>query len=215
MKVLSVNVGLPRDVNWKGRTVTTGIFKYPVSGRVHLSDLNLDGDRQADLKVHGGKYKAVYAYPTEHYEFWRSELPGIELPWGSFGENLSVVGFREDEVRIGDRMRIGDAELIVTQPRLPCYKLGVRFNRDDVIKTFLDSRRIGFYFSVAREGSIGAGDSIEVIERSRDDLTVLDIVELYLSGDEQPERMREAAHLDALPESWRNYFIRELEKADT
>ena len=141
MKVISVNVGLPRDVVWKGRTVTTGIFKAPVEGRIKLATLNFEGDRQADLKVHGGKEKAVYAYPVEHYEFWTVELPGVPLPWGSFGENLTIDGFFEDRVYVGDKFRIGSAELMLTQPRLPCYKLGVKFQRDDIIQRFLDSRR--------------------------------------------------------------------------
>src|SRR6266851_1777434 len=163
MKLLSVNVGLPRDVISKGRLVTTGIFKEPVEGRVRLRTLNLDGDRQADLKVHGGIDKAVYAYPAEHYDYWRSELPGVELPWGMFGENFTVEGMLESGVNIGDEFRIGSAELVVTQPRLPCYKLAVKFGRDDIIKRFLGSGRTGFYFAVLKEGEVGAGDSIELL----------------------------------------------------
>lgn len=213
MKVISVNVGLPRNVLWKGRTITTGIFKEPVEGRIELATLNFEGDRQADLKVHGGKDKAVYAYPAEHYEFWNRELPGVELPWGSFGENLTVEGLLETEVNIGDRMRIGSAELVVTQPRLPCYKLGVKFQRDDMIERFLDSRRTGFYFAVAREGNIGAGDIIEITYRDPNKVAVTDIVRLYLEGDQDWEGVRNASNLEALPDSWRRYFSREVEKA--
>jgi MOSC domain-containing protein YiiM len=157
MRVVSVNVGLPRSVRWRGRDVTTGIFKEPVEGRVRLQRLNLDGDRQADLAVHGGAGKAVYAYPLEHYAFWREEL-GQDLTCGAFGENLTVEGLPlEEEMALGDRFKIGSAELVVTQPRVPCYKLGLRFGRDDMPKRFLASRRSGYYLAVEREGSVGAG----------------------------------------------------------
>ncbi len=144
--LISVNVGLPRTVEWKGREVTTGIFKEPVAGRVKLRTLNLDGDGQADLSVHGGPDMAVYAYPAEHYRYWRKELPRMDLPWGMFGENFTTEGILEDSVNIGDRFRIGAAELMVTQIRVPCYKLGMKFGRDDMVKRFLASRRSGFYF---------------------------------------------------------------------
>ena len=212
MKLISVNAGLPRDVIWKGSTVTTAIFKEPITGRVALRALNLDGDRQADLKVHGGKDKAVYAYPVEHYDYWSRQLPGVELPWGSFGENLTVEGMLEQETNIGDRFRIGSAELVVTQPRLPCYKLAVKFARDDMIKRFLESGRTGFYFAVTREGELGAGDPIEVIERRDDGITPADIVRLYLNGDDDNESVRKAAELKALPENWRRHFRRQLER---
>src|SRR5262249_21160544 len=145
MKLVSVNVGLPREVTWHGRIVTTGIFKQPVSGRIALRKLNLDGDRQADLGVHGGEYKAVYCYPFEHYAYWKRELPGRNLPLGVFGENFTTEGFGENSVHLGDRFSIGSAEVVVTQPRLPCYKLGVRFEADDMVKRFLASARTGFY----------------------------------------------------------------------
>ena len=145
MQVVSVNVGLPRDVLWKGRTVTTGIFKEPVAGRVQVRKFNLDGDKQADLSVHGGADKAVYLYPVEHYAYWRRELPDMELPWGMFGENLTTEGLLEDGVNIGDRFRVGSAEVVVTQPRMPCQKLAIRFGRSDIIKRFLASGRTGLY----------------------------------------------------------------------
>src|SRR5213075_2031744 len=150
MRIVSLNVGLPREVKWHDRSVETGIFKEPVAGRVALRTLNLDGDRQADLTVHGGENKAVYCYPVEHYEYWKVELPGRELPMGSFGENFTADGFLEDSVHLGDRFSVGSAEVVVTEPRLPCYKLGVRFQMDDMVKRFLASRRSGFYLAVLR-----------------------------------------------------------------
>ena len=160
MKIVSLNVGLPREVLWHGQPVTTGIFKSPTTERIRLRKLNLDGDRQADLTVHGGEHKAVYCYPVEHYDYWRKKLPGRDLPPGSFGENFTTEGLLEDNVHLGDRFAINDAEVIVTQPRLPCYKLGVRFQSDEMVKKFLASRRIGFYVAVTREGNVAAGDEI-------------------------------------------------------
>jgi MOSC domain-containing protein YiiM len=206
MKLISLNVGLPRDVIWKGKSVTTSIFKNPVAGRVKLKTLNLDGDRQSDLTVHGGVHKAVYAYPSEHYDYWRRELGRTELPWGMFGENLTVDGLFEDELNIGDRVRIGTAELAITQPRLPCYKLAVKFGRDDIIKRFLESRRTGFYFAVLKEGDVGAGDSIEFISRDANELKVAGVTRLYLDGQNDLEGLQRALRVDALPESWKTYF---------
>jgi MOSC domain-containing protein YiiM len=160
MKLLSINVGRPREIRWKGRVATSGIFKEPVVGRVKVHKLNLAGDRQADLSVHGGLNKAVYAYPAEHYEAWKKELPEMELPWGMFGENFTLTGLREAEVRLGDRLRIGSAEFVVTQPRMPCYKLGMKFKRNDIIRKFLRSGRTGFYLAVLKEGEVEAGDAI-------------------------------------------------------
>lgn len=212
LKLISVNVGLPRDIVWKDRIVTTGIFKEPVAGRVAVRQHNLDGDRQADLSVHGGAEKAVYAYPSEHYEFWRAELPDVEFAWGKFGENLTTAGLDEASTNIGDRFRIGSATLMVTQPRLPCYKLAAKFNRDDILKRFLASGRTGFYLSVIEEGEIGAGDAIEALSRDENNITVTDIVRLYLRKSEEVELMVKASRLDALPESWREHFRKQLEK---
>jgi len=160
IKLISVNCGLPRQVLWHGRSVTTGIYKEPVSGRVALRKLNLHGDRPADLSVHGGADKAVYCYPVAHYNCWKAELPGRDFPFGMFGENFTIDGLSEDSIHIGDRLSIGSVEVMVTQPRLPCYKLGVRFESDDMVKRFSASRRTGFYVAVTREGEVGAGDNL-------------------------------------------------------
>ncbi|HEY3662355.1 MAG TPA: MOSC domain-containing protein [Chthoniobacterales bacterium] len=210
MKLISVNVGLPREVSWHDRVVQTSIWKNPVQGRVHVAKLNLDGDRQSDLSVHGGVDKAVYVYPSEHYPFWKGQLPGEDLGWGAFGENLTTEGLLEDQVQIGDRLRIGTAEFVVTQPRMPCYKLGIRFGRPDLVKRFLQSRKTGFYLAVEREGDLAAGDAIEFIERSDGGLTILDVTNLYAAGSPSQDQLRRAADLPALPESWREYFQKKL-----
>jgi MOSC domain-containing protein YiiM len=212
MKLISLNVGLPRDVVWKGRTVTTGIFKEPVEGPVRLRKLNLDGDRQADLSVHGGPEKAVYAYPSEHYDYWRDVLPGTELPWGKFGENFTTEGLLEDALNIGDRFAIGSALVMVTQPRMPCYKLGVKFGRDDILKLFLKSRRSGFYFSVLEEGDLAAGDAFELVSRDPAGITVADITSLYANEERDLELMKRAIALEALPSGWRNYFSKQISR---
>jgi MOSC domain-containing protein YiiM len=212
MKLLSVNVGLPREVIWKGKTVMTGIFKEPVQGRVMLRSLNLEGDGQADLTVHGGLDKAVYAYPVEHYDYWQHELPDTDLPWGMFGENLTIEGILEQDVNIGDRFRIGAAEVMVTQPRMPCYKLGIKFGRTDIVKRFLDSQRSGFYFSVIQEGEVETGDDLEMISQDENQITVTDIVRLYTRESDDPDLLHRAIQLQALPASWRDYFKQQLEK---
>jgi MOSC domain-containing protein YiiM len=212
MRLLSVNVGLPREVTWQGKLVTTGIFKEPVKGPVMLRTLNLNGDQQADLTVHGGVDKAVYAYPSEHYAYWRAELPGVDLPWGMFGENLTTEGLREDAVYIGDRFRIGETEVTVTEPRMPCYKLGLKFGRADIIKRFLASRRTGFYFAVVRDGMVSAGDAMDLIGREQQEISVADITRLYGFEKDDVKAMRRAIEVEALPESWKGYFQHQLEK---
>ena len=212
MKILSVNVGLPREVAWQGKLVTTGIFKEPVKSPVMLRRLNLDGDGQADLTVHGGVTKAVYAYPSEHYAFWRAELPTMDLPLGMFGENLTTEGLLEDAVYIGDRFRVGEAELMVTEPRMPCYKLGIKFGRADIIKRFLASRRSGFYFAVTREGMVSAGDALELIGREQQDISVADITRLYAFEKDDVKALRRAIEVEALPENWKGYFRHQIEK---
>jgi len=212
MKILSVNVGLPRELFHEGRTIRTGIFKEPVAGRVRVAALNLAGDRQADLTVHGGPSKAVYAYPSEHYLYWRKELPDVDFPWGSFGENLTTEGLLEKELNIGDRLCAGSVELVVTEPRLPCYKLGAKFNRDDMVRRFLKSRRTGFYCAVLREGELEANDGVHHLGRGDGGVTVADITRLYAFDKQDLNGMRRAAGLEALPQSWRSYFRERVEK---
>ena len=213
-RVLSVNVGLPRDVEWHGRIVRTSIWKGPVEGSIRVTSLNLDGDRQSDLSVHGGREKAVYAYPIEHHEYWKRELPGQDLPWGAFGENFTTEGLLEPDVRIGDRLRIGTAEFQVTQPRMPCFKLGIRFGRDDMVKRFLRSGRCGFYLSVLREGQVARGDEIELGGRGDHDVTVADIAALYARDMDNVDLMRRAISVPALPEGWKEYFRDRLFEPD-
>lgn len=208
MKLISVNTGFPREVTWKGKIVRTGIFKEPISERVMVRFLNLDGDGQADLSVHGGLDKAVYVYPFEHYDYWRGELPNTELPLGIFGENFTTTGLREEEVNIGDCFEIGTVKLMVTQPRLPCYKLGIRFGRPDMVKQFLASRRTGFYFRVLQEGEVGVGDTLKLVSRDNNNITVADITQLYVGEQDNEELLRRVTQLEALPQSWRNYFQR-------
>jgi MOSC domain-containing protein YiiM len=212
MKIISINVGRPRLVLRDGETVSTGIFKDPIAGRVMLRKLNLDGDRQADLTVHGGPEKAVYAYPGEHYPFWKRELPDMDLPWGVFGENFTTEGLLETETNVGDRFRIGSAEVMVTQPRMPCYKLGIRFGRADIIKRFLVSERSGFYFSVLQEGEVGAGDEFELLEKNASGVRVADVTRLYSSDKRNLDLLRQAIATEALPSSWREYFQARIER---
>ena len=212
MKLISVNVGLPREVTWQGRTVTTGIFKEPVKGSIMLRTLNLDGDKQADLSVHGGASKAVYAYPVEHYEYWQSELPDMKLPYGMFGENFTTVGLLEEAINIGDRFRIGGGEVMVTEPRMPCYKLGGKFGRADMVKRFLVSRRTGFYFAVLQEGAVEAGDTIEPLSQDGNGITVADITRLFAFEKDDLKMLRRVVQVEALPESWRGYFQHQIER---
>jgi len=223
MKLISVSVGLPREGEWHGTTVTTGIFKQSVSGRVALRKLNLEGDRQADLKVHGGEYKAVYCYPVEHYVYWKKELPGRDLPFGVFGENFTTQGLLEDSVHLGDRFAVGSAEVVVTQPRLPCYKLGVRLGFDEMVKRFLASARTGFYLAVTREGEVGAGDEIKLLSRDPSAVPVSEITRLFVANpgvrgeafsDNDAAVVHRALQVDALPESWKSYLRDRLPKVN-
>jgi len=210
MKITSVNVGAPRDVEWRGKIVRTSIFKTPVDGRVRVTRLNLAGDRQSDLSVHGGADKAIYAYPSEHYAYWRDEIPGVDFPWGAFGENLTTAGLLEDRVHIGDRFRAGSAEFVVTQPRMPCFKLGIRFGRPDMVRKFLRSGRTGFYLAVLREGDIAAGDPIEPGAADNHEVSVAEIVGLYAADAANQDLLRRASELPALPGDWREYFRERL-----
>jgi MOSC domain-containing protein YiiM len=197
-------------MQWRGRGVQTSILKTPVSGRVHVASDNIEGDQQSDLSVHGGREKAVYAYPAEHYDFWRRELPDAELAWGAFGENFTTQEMLEDDVWIGDRYRIGTTELVVTQPRMPCYKLAIRFGRTDMVKRFLQSRRSGFYFAVEREGDVGVGDVIERLARNERRLTVADVVKLYAADSANQPLLESASDHPSLPAAWREYFRKRL-----
>ncbi|MCH8071910.1 MAG: MOSC domain-containing protein [Proteobacteria bacterium] len=212
MKTLSISVGLPREVTWKGRTVSTSIFKEPVSGPVLLRRHNLEGDGQADLSVHGGPTKAVYAYPSEHYPFWRSEFPEMELQWGMFGENLTTEGLAEESVHIGDVFQLGTAQLVVTEPRMPCFKLTIRFERDDIVKRFLQSQRSGLYFGVMQEGTVQAGDRFELVSTDSQRLKVADVTRLYTTDKGNAELLAKAVETSTLPEKWRDYFDHRLEK---
>jgi len=214
MRIVSINVGLPREIQWGGKTVWTSIFKVPVTGPVRVERLNVVGDRQSDLTVHGGIDKAVYAYPAEHYEFWREQLPGVDLPWGVFGENFTTEGLLEDTVQIGDKLQAGSAEFVVTQPRMPCFKLGVRFDRPDMVKRFLHSGRTGFYLAVAREGEVAASDVVTLVARNDHAITVADIVGLYTADATNQDLLRRVAELPALPEGWREYFRKRLWEPD-
>ena len=212
MKLVSLNVARPRLVVYNGKTINTGIFKRPVSGPVQLRTLNLDGDQQADLSVHGGPYKAVYGYPSEHYSFWRKELPGVDLPWGMFGENFTTSGLAEDELHVGDRFQIGSAIVMVRQPRTPCYKLAAKFQRDDMLERFLLSGRSGFYFSVEQEGSVAAEDDFQLLKRNQDGITISEMNRLFVREKYNQELLRKAIHTAALPDDWREYFAERLER---
>lgn len=210
MRIVAVSVGGPKEIAWDDRIVETSIFKAPISGRLRVRWLNIEGDQQSDLTVHGGFDKAVYCYPAEHYPYWREQLPGVELPWGSFGENLTTEGLFEEEVLIGDQYRIGTAEFSVTQPRMPCYKLGIRFGRADMVKRFHQSGRNGFYLRVTKEGEIGAGDSIELTSRDERCLTVASVVRLYTDHEADGDLLKLASEHSALSVGWRDHFRKRL-----
>ena len=207
MKIISVNVGASREVIWKNITVQTAIFKEPVAGAVAIQAVNLAGDQQADLTVHGGLEKAVYAYPAEHYDYWPKQLSNASLSWGAFGENLTTEGLWEDKLCIGDVLGVGSAVLRVTQPRMPCYKLQLRFNRDDMVKRFLGSGRGGFYFSVIERGHVAAGSKVETLERDPAGVTVSDVVRLYLGQIGDPELLQRAMNVTSLPENWKTQLL--------
>ena len=210
MKLISLNVAYPRLTLYKGQSISTGIFKQPVSGAVMLRSLNLDGDRQADLSVHGGVYKAVYGYPSEHYEFWRQELPEAKLPWGAFGENFTTEGLLEQDLHVGDRLQIGAAILIVRQPRNPCYKLAAKFQRDDMIERFLRSGRSGFYFSVEQEGTVQTGDTFEFLSREPKAITIAELNRLYVDDRYDRELLEKAIASMDLPKAWQHYYEERL-----
>lgn len=209
--VVSVNVGLPRTVAWHGEAVPTGIFKAPVTGPVRVAFLNFEGDRQADLTVHGGKDKAVYAYPSEHYPYWRDVFPRREIEWGAFGENLTTAGLDEEMIAVGDRLRIGNAIFEVTQPRIPCFKLALRFDDQSMVKRFLQSRRTGFYLRVIEEGELEAGDPVDRIANGS--ISIGDVLRAAYDTPEDVDLIRLAAGAEALPAQWRAEFHQRLDRA--
>ena len=212
MKLLSINVSRPREVAHGSATVTTGIFKEPVDGRVMLGTLNLDGDGQADLVGHGGTYKAAYAYSVENYDYWMRELSRTDLAFGQFGENLTVEGMPEDEIHVGDVFRVGGALVEVTQPRVPCYKLGIKMGLRGFEKRFLASRRVGFYLRVLEEGEVGAGDVVDRVRTDPERMTVREICRLLYFDPENLEGARKALRIRALSPGWRQSFEERLAK---
>jgi MOSC domain-containing protein YiiM len=210
MKLISLNIARPQLIIYKGETISTGILKKPVSGAVILRTLNLDGDRQADLSVHGGPYKAIYGYPSEHYEYWQNELPGHDLPRGAFGENFTTAGLSEDDLHVGDRFRVGSSVLVVRQLRMPCYKLAAKFKRDDMIDRFLQSSRSGFYFSVEQEGEVCEGNLIELISRNHEGITIAEMNRVIVHDRYNRDLLQKAIHTPELPDSWREYFTARL-----
>jgi len=200
---------MPRTYEWNGKTVVSSILKDPVEGPVKLTGHNLVGDQQSDPEVHGGAWKAVYAYPSEHYEYWMAELPNIDLPNGAFGENLTTSGLLEDEVQVGDVYRFGTMELIASTPRMPCYKLGIRLMRDDIVPRFLASEKPGIYFGVQREGEVSAGDTIELIHKAENSLRIVDLMRLNL-GSHDPTLLARAIERQEISEGWREKFHRRL-----
>jgi len=210
MRIVSVNVGRPRQVPWQGELVLTSIFKEPVAARLRVRRHNVDGDEQSDLTVHGGVYKAVYVYPSEHYESWKRELGDTALTWGNFGENLTTAGLLEDHVRIGDTLRMGTAEFMVTQPRLPCFKLGIRFNRPDMVKRFHKNGWSGFYLTIVGEGELGTADEIELVPGREPSITVAEIFRLYTDPAPDPDVVRRVIELPALSSGWKDHFSKKL-----
>jgi MOSC domain-containing protein YiiM len=210
MKIISLQVGLPRTVQYVNGGVTTSIFKSPVRGPRLLRRMNLDGDLQSDLTVHGGKNKAVYAYPSEHYEYWRKELPGVELTWGNFGENFTTEGLMEENARIGDEFRIGGAVVKVAQPRFPCYKLGIRFDRADMVKRFWASKRSGIYFSVVEEGLVDVGDTFERIHEDERRISIADVNRAYENPRDNFALLQRIVSLEVLPSGLHDEFAEVL-----
>lgn len=211
MKLISLSVARPRLTVYKGTTINTGIFKEPVVGRVALRTLNLDGDQQADLSVHGGPLKAVYAYPAEHYEYWRRQLPDMDLPWSTFGENFTTEGLTEETVQVGDRFRIGSSIVMIRQPRVPCYKLAAKFQRDDILQRFLRSGHSGFYFSVEQEGGVEAGDSFQLISREDNAITIAEMNLLFVKEKYNRDLLQKAIATAGLPRDWREYLLPRLD----
>jgi len=210
MKIETVSVGAPRVVRWNEREVVTSIFKSPVTGPVRVRRLNLDGDRQADLEVHGGEYKAIYAYAAENSDWWSAAL-GRPLEPANFGENLSVRGLAEEAVQIGDVFRAGNAEIEATEPRLPCYKLGIRFGDPQMVGAFATARRWGIYFRVVKEGELQSGDVLKRIHADAEAIPVEDIARVYVFDREDVATMERLAAHPRLDPAWKEHFVERLE----
>lgn len=213
MKLLSVNVSLPKEVSYNGTIITTGIFKEPVQGPVMLRTLNLDGDDQADRVAHGGIHKAVYVYSAENYAYWKRELDREDLLYGQFGENFTVEGMPDDMIHVGDIFRVGEALVEVTQPRVPCFKLGIKMGDPLFPKLFLVSERPGFYLRVLEEGEVGAGDVIERLKMGREQMTVREVHHLLFFDKRNVEAARRALRIPALSPGWRGSLENIVAKA--
>jgi MOSC domain-containing protein YiiM len=213
MQLISVNVSLPKEVRYKGDIVTTGIFKEPVQGRIMLRKINLDGDGQADLENHGGPYRAVYVYSMENYDYWRRELRRNDFSFGQFGENFTVEGMLEDEIHLGDIFRVGGATVQVTQPRPPCFKLGLKMGMPQFPKKFLASGRVGFYLRVCEEGEVGAGDIIERIKMDPERMTVRAVSRLLFFDTDDVANAGKAVRIAALSPGWHQAFAARLSEA--
>jgi len=205
-RLLSVNVGLPRDVEWNGRVVHTGIWKEPVRGRCRVGRLNLEGDGQGDLAGHGGEQRAVFVYQIESYGHWQEQLKRTDFVHGQFGENFTVEGLSDDEVCIGDRFQIGSAVFEVTQPRMTCYRVGIRMNEPRMPALLTASGRPGFYFRVLQEGAVGAGDDIVKVGEAEERMTVAEINALLYLPDHARDRLDRALRIEALSHGWRSSF---------
>jgi len=210
MKLLSVNVSLPKEVEFRGRAVATGIFKEPINHRVMLEHLNIRGDGQADLVAHGGTYKAVYAYSIENYAHWKTTLGRNDLSYGQFGENFTVEGMLETDIHVGDVFRVGAALVEVTQPRVPCFKLGIKMGMPDFLKPFLKSCRVGFYLRVLEEGEVGAGDEITLVSQDPIQMTIHDICRLYYFDKSNTDDRTRAIQIKGLSPGWREGFEEQL-----
>ena len=206
MKLLSVNIGQPKEVVYQGKTLKTGIYKYPVSHAVNVHKIGVTGDVQVDTKYHGGVEKAVYIYPAEHYDFWKNELPETDFPLGAFGENLTITGATDSQVNIGDIFKVGEVELQVTMPRIPCYKLNIRFDSNLFLKKFYASQRWGFYCTTLKEGKIQIGDEITLLRKDEGNFTVAEFTQLYTSKTPMPALLAKALNTISLSEKRKEKF---------
>lgn len=210
MKIISTNIGEPRTINWKGKEVTTGIFKYPVDHGIFLGSEDVENDHVIDRRYHGGIDKACYLYPADHYKYWQNRYPDLELPWGIFGENLTVEGLHEAEVNVGDVFKIGEAVVQATQPRQPCFKLEFRFNDNRIVKQFIDSGYSGVYVRVIEKGHVKTGDSMQLIERKQS-LTIHKVYELLYTDKVQKAAVMQAVNDPFIAASCRRDLLKRWE----